>query len=456
MTKYTDFIKSRTQSENLYGFKPLWMPNQFFDFQAHITEWNLRKGRSATFADCGLGKSPMELTFAENIVRKTNKRALIVTPLAVGDQFVTEGEKFGIECKQSRDGKLTSSKITVTNYEQLHRFDPNDYEAMICDESSRIKDCEGATRAAVTEFMRRMPYRMLATATAAPNDFIELGTSSEAIGELGFADMITRFFKKITSTSTRADEFRSGNWRFRGHSERDFWRWVCSWARACRKPSDLGFDDGPFMLPELITRQHRVTSQKTPDGWLFPVAANGLHEERQEGRRTIEERCQQAADLVNGTGKPFVVWCNLNDESDLLRRMIPDAREVRGGSEYDESNIEAFRDFKAGKQRGLVTKAKIAGLGLNWQHCAHTVVFPTHSFQDWYQLIRRFWRFGQKSDVIVDVVTSEGQINMISNLRRKEAQAQLMFSQLVALMNEELSIKESDPFTEKLTLPSWL
>lgn len=454
MSDYEQFLTSRRHSESNFGFKPIWMPDQFFDFQRSLFEWNMRKGRAATFADCGLGKSPLSLTFAENVSRKTNKNTLIVTPLAVGAQFVSEGDKFGIECRQSRDGKI-AGKITVTNYEQLHRFNPNDFEAMICDESSRIKDCEGATRATVTEFMRRMKYRQLATATAAPNDFIELGTSSEAIGELGFADMITRFFKKITSTSTRADEFRSGNWRFRGHSERDFWKWVCSWARAVRKPSDLGFDDGPFQLPKLITRQHVVTSSKTPEGFLFPMAANGLHEERQEGRRTIEERCQQAADLVNGTGQPFVVWCNLNDESEILSKMIPDAREVCGG-DSDESKIEAFADFQSGRQRGIVTKAKIAGLGLNWQHCAHAVVFPSHSFEQWYQLVRRFWRFGQKRDVIVDVVTSEGQTNMLANLRRKETQAESMFAQLVSLMNEELRIKPANPFTKKETLPDWI
>lgn len=454
MKNYADFLSDRKQSDSVSGFEPLWIPKEAFGFQEALISWQIRKGRGALMTSCGTGKTLMELAVAENIVRKTNGNVLLAAPIAVGTQTVKEGEKFGVECHQSRDGKI-KGKITVSNYEQLHKFNPGDFVAMIGDESGILKDNESKTKSEVTEFMRMLPYRMIGTATPAPNDFIELGNSSEVLGELGFADMITRFFKKITQTSTRADEFKSGNWRFRGHAEQDFWKWVCSWARAIRKPSDLGFDDGNFKLPELIVRHHVVTSSTAPEGFLFPVSANGFFEERQENRRTIEERCQQAADLVNNSGKPFFVFCNLNDESKYLSKIIPDAREV-WGNDSDEEKEEAFSDFVSGRLRGVISKARIAGYGLNLQNCAHAVIFPSHSYEQWHQMVRRFWRFGQSSDVVIDVVTSEGQTNMLSNLRRKEAQAEGMFENLVRLMNDGIELSKINPFTKTETLPSWI
>jgi hypothetical protein len=262
--KYEEFLKSKSQSDEYAGFDPVFMPDSLYDFQKALTKWAIKKGKAAIFADCGMGKSLMQLVWAENIVRKTNGRVLILTPLAVSYQTKLEGEKFGIECKRSIDGKL-DSKIVITNYQRLHYFNPDDFAGVVCDESSILKSLDGATRLAITEFMRTRPYRLLCTATAAPNDYIELGTSSEALGELGFMDMLGRFFRNEQGNiSTRRFHGESVKWRFKGHAEIPFWRWIASWARAIRKPSDLGFDDGKFILPKLIQRKHLIDVTSLP------------------------------------------------------------------------------------------------------------------------------------------------------------------------------------------------
>jgi len=451
---YETFLASKMQLGGEYGFSPTFEPDYLYDFQRELLEWATRKGRSAIFADCGLGKTPIQLVWAENVVRETNGRVLILTPLAVSNQTKREAEKFDIEASVSRDGVL-STDITITNYERLHYFNPSDFVGVVCDESSILKNFSGATRAAITEFMRRLPYRLLATATAAPNDYIELGTSSEAIGELGFADMMSRFFKKTEKTFSRKDEYRGENYRFRGHSEKDFWRWVCSWSRAIRRPSDLGFDDGPFVLPSLTVRDHVVKASTLKEGCLFDLPAIGLQEQREERRRTITERCELVAELVNDTDEPAVCWCHLNDEGDLLERLIPDAVQVAGRDDNDVK-VERLEAFAHGQIRVLVTKPKIAGHGLNWQHCAHQTFFPSHSFEQWYQAVRRSWRFGQTREVVIDVVASEGEADVIRNMKRKEDAADLMFDRLVSMMHDAMRV-EIEPYTgDEEEVPSWL
>jgi hypothetical protein len=452
---YEQFLESKQQMGALHGFEPLWTPNFLYDFQQSLLDWAIRKGRAAIFADCGLGKTPLQLAWAENVVRETSGKVLILTPLAVGHQTVREGAKFGVECARSGDGS-TPAWITVTNYERLHHFNPADFKGVVCDESSILKNFDGVTKAAVTEFLRRVPYRLLCTATAAPNDYIELGTSSEALGEMGFMDMLGRFFKKVDSSSTRADEYRSGMWRFRGHAEHDFWRWVCSWARAVRKPSDLGFPDGAFQLPPLLTNEHVIAARTRNEEFLFDLPAMTLEEQRHERRRTITERCEAAAALVASTGKPFAIWCQLNDEGQLLARLLKGHAVEVSGSDSDEAKEEAFAAFEAGQIRGVISKSSICGLGMNWQHCAHTVYFPSHSFEQWYQSIRRFWRFGQKNPVTVDVVCSEGERGVLANLRRKAEAAERMFERLVELMSNELRITKKNLNTKQEELPTWL
>lgn len=448
---YKTFLHGKTQFGADAGFEPVFMPDFLFDFQRKLVDWAVRKGRAAIFADCGLGKTPMQLVWAQNVHKQTGKRVLILTPLAVGQQTVREAHKFQMDAEQSRDGKL-DAPIVVTNYEKLHLFKPDDFAGVVCDESSAIKSFDAQRTAAITEFMRTRPYRLLCTATAAPNDYIELGTSSEAIGELGFQDMISKFFKK---------EDKSGNawgrvsYRLRGHAHRDFWRWVCSWARAVRKPSDIGGDDSRFVLPPLVTQEHVINTRTKRAGLLFDLPAVTLEEQREERKRTLPERCEQAAALINTTGRPAVAWCHLNAESKLLKKLIPDSIEV-SGDDADEAKEEKFLAFESGKARVIVTKPSVAGFGLNWQHCAHQTFFPSHSFEQYYQAVRRSWRFGQKSPVKVDVITTEGESGVLANLKRKADAAEAMFAQLVALMNDQLRLIQEDRFKTKQALPAWL
>jgi hypothetical protein len=448
---YEEFLNKKAQIGGMHGFDPVYMPDFLFDFQKSLVEWSLRKGRSAVFADCGLGKTAMQLVWAQNIVEKTNGRVLIITPLAVSAQTVREGDKFGIECKQSRDG-ANLAKITVTNYERLHHFDPNDFVGVVCDESSAIKNFEGERQKQISSFMLKVPYRLLGTATAAPNDYIELGTSAEALGELGRMDMLSQFF--VNDENSNHPIWWGARWRFKRHGEQMFWRWVCSWARAMRKPSDLGFNDDGFVLPNLIVNQTVVKNTEAFTGQLFAVEAKTLKEQREERRLTMRQRCEAVAEKVSNHDVS-VVWCHLNEEGDLLERMIPNAKQVKGG-DRDEEKEERFYAFSSGELPVLITKPRIGAFGLNWQHCNHMTFFPSHSYEQYYQGVRRCWRFGQKKDVTVDIVTSEGEQGVFMNLQRKSDAADRMFEQLVSYMNDALKIDNRTRFDNQLEQPSWL
>lgn len=453
---YNQFLQDKLHFGQPSGFAPIWMPNCLFDFQSYLVDWEIRQGRSALFTDCGTGKSLMGLTWAENVVRKTNKNVLLATPIGVGMQMSREAEKFGIEAHISRDGKVKKG-ITITNYERLHYFNPEDFVGMVADESSILKNFNGKTKATVTEFMRKRPYRLLCTATAAPNDYTELGTSSEALGHLGYTDMLNRFFKNAENNSGTGRVYgKAREWRFKGHSEVPFWQWLASWARAMRKPSDYGFPDDGFVLPPLIEKTHIVQAKSIKPGLLFDMEARDMKEEREEQRRTIQERCEKAAELA-ATEKPCVVWCNLNDEGDLLEKMLPDFIQVKGKtSEADlQRREDVFDAFGRGYIRGLIIKPKIGAWGLNWQHCAHSIHFPTYSYEQHYQSVRRFWRFGQQSPVKVDLIATESIAHINDALKRKAEQAIKMFDALVYYMNEAMAIT-STPFTQKEQVPQWL
>ena len=463
MSAYQDFLDRKAQLGQMSGFEPISLPSFLFDFQQALVDWALRKGRAAIYADCGLGKTPMQLVWADNVVRKTNRPVLILTPLAVSHQTIKEAEKFDIEATRCRTG--TSPKgIVVTNYERLHYFYPADFSGCVCDESSILKSFEGERRQQITEFMKKLPYRLLCTATAAPNDYIELGTSSEALGELGYTDMLMRFFKNDQHTvkpmrggvrEQRPEAERTDKWRFKGHAEIPFWCWVCSWARAIRKPSDLGFSDDRFVLPPLIERDHMINIDNPPDGMLFSLPAVGLAEQRSERRRTIEDRCGKAASLVAAHRGQSISWCHLNAEGDLLERMIPGASQVSGDDD-DDAKEEKFIAFASGQIRDLVTKGVIGAWGLNFQNCQHMTTFPSHSFEQYYQIIRRCWRFGQRFPVTVDMITTEGEKSVLKNLQRKADAADKMFSGLVSHMTEANSICRYIEFKEKQGSPSWL
>jgi Helicase conserved C-terminal domain len=451
MRSYDELMIRRVTWSDSVGFSPIEIHGWLFDHQKKLVDYALNKGRSAIFADTGLGKTAMELSWSENVYRHTGRPVLLATPLAVAKQIEAESERFGIESKVDRSGKVVSS-ITITNFENIHKFNPNDFSGLVVDESSAIKNFDGKRKEIITDFCSQLKYRLLSTATAAPNDFHELGTSSEALGYLGFRDMITTFFRIEQEKNGLA--WGRTKYRFRGHAERPFWQWVSSWARAIRKPSDIGCSDDLYVLPELKEIEHCVVNSTPRDGWLLSVPAVGLREEREERRVTLAERCELAASLASGD-QPAVVWCQLNPEGDLLEKLIPDSVQVKG-SMSDEQKEDYLHGFSTGKYRVLVTKPKIGAWGLNWQHCNNVITFPGHSFEQYYQSVRRCWRFGQSRPVSVHIVTTEGEAGVLDNLRAKQAKADRMFSELVACMNREIALAAKHTFHTKEELPSWL
>lgn len=453
-TDYLQFIETRARWNADGGFATKSLPDFLFPFQSHLVDWALRKGRSAIFADCGLGKTAMQLAWADQVIKRTNKPALLLTPLAVGAQTLREAAKFGIEAARSRDGKMDgTAKIWITNYQQLHKFDPHQFSAVVADESQAIKDFKSETRDVVTQFMKPIPHRLLCTATAAPNDYWELGTSSEALGYLGFRDMITTFFKQETQKDALG--YGRTKYRFRGHAEHPYWSWVCSWAKCIRRPSDIGFDDQGFDLPPLHEHEHIVQAAKARKGMLFSLPARDMQEERAERRHTISERVARAVELVEAHSGPSVVWCELNPEGDALERAIPGAVQVKG-SMSDDRREEILEAFGTGQIERLVTKPKIGCWGLNWQHCSNVVTFPSHSFEQYYQLVRRCWRFGQVNQVHVHLVVSEGEVGILKSIKRKSHQADVMFEELRRHMNDPQHLAKVDRFALKEEVPAWL
>lgn len=441
---YEEFLATKAHPDEQFGFEPIHVTGKAFEFQRHLIDWSIRKGRSAVLADCGLGKSLCELAWADNVLRKTNKPVLLLTPIAVGAQMVREGEKFGIECVQVRDGKLRKG-INVTNYEQLTKFSPSDFRGVVCDESAVIKHSDSKTRKLVTAFLSKVKYRLLASATPAPNDYMELGTSSEALGVMQREQMLGMFF-----TNGGED---TQQWMLKGHAKKRFWKWVCTWARACRKPSDLGFPDDGFVLPEMAVNKHVVTSGTRLDGFgLIPKKT--LDEQRAERRATIKERCEKVAELVPKNDY-CLIYCHLNPEGDLLERLIPGAVQV-AGCNSDREKEERLTAFANGEIKVLVTKPKLGGWGLNLQVCNHIITFPSWSYESFYQLIRRCWRFGQKRKVTVDLVTTQAEMGVLNGMQRKERQMVEMFAGLVEAMSEyQTGVKVQQP-KQKLILPSWL
>jgi hypothetical protein len=456
-TDYKLFLAKKSQFGHDGGFEPLWMPDCAFDFQQHLSEWAIRKGKAAIFAGCGLGKTLMELIFAANVLRKTNRPVLILTPLAVAPQTIREAEKFGIEASISRDGKHKGG-IVVTNYERLHYFDSTEFIGAVGDESSAIKAFDGKRRKQVTRFFSKLPYRLLATATPSPNDYIELGTSSECLGVMTQSDMLGYFFRE--TENMRHTVFKEGDfwnrtkWTFKPHSETPFWRWVVSWARGCERPDDLGFDGSKFVLPPLTYHDHIVDVPFIPAGELFPRPAVSLHEQREERKRTVQERGEYTAELVRGD-RPAIVWCHYNVEGDYLEKAIPDAVQVAGCMSLDEKE-EKLTAFAMGQVRVLVTKPKIGCWGLNLQHCGHMTFYPSHSFEGFYQGVRRCWRFGRTEPVRVDIVSAPGESKVIAGLKHKQQKAEHMFASLVHHMNDAVALTSFDRHKSDIAIPDWL
>ena len=456
MTNYDEFLTTKQDFGASCGFDPLFMPDSLFDFQQALTEWAIRKGRAAIFADCGMGKTLMQLVWAENVVRHTNKPVLILTPLAVSGQTIEEAEKFGMVARRAIPGVNGSPAIKVTNYEQLHHYDARHFAGVVCDESSILKNFRGTRKTQITEFMRRVPYRLLCTATAAPNDWEELGTSSEALGYLGYTDMLTRYFtNKSNTVATRRFQNNRDKFNLRAHAAHDFWRWTVSWSRAARYPADLGFDNDGFILPALIEKDEMVYATRPRQGMLFDVAPTTFHEVQELIRRTVPERCEAAAEKV-AQHDVSMVWCHRNDEATLLKDLIPNSVEI-SGSDSEEARVEAVRWFKSGAEskRVLISKPRIFGLGLNFQHCAHATYFPTDSYEQYYQATRRLWRFGQEKQVQIDRIYTDGGERILDNLDRKAENAVKMFELQVKYMNDALSVRNVYK-PQAVEVPAWL
>lgn len=453
---YYNFLENKKHTLGDSGFFPNWIPDSAFDFQREIISRAVQKGRMGIFADTGLGKTLIQLAIAQNVVVTHNTCVLILTPLAVAFQFIKEANRIGIDdIEHSKDGRHTK-KIVVCNYERLHLLDPSDFDCVMLDESSILKNFQGSSRDAIVSFIKRVRYRFLSTATPSPNDFIELGNSSEALGYMGYMDMLGKFFKSNQNSVDSNNRNIGEKFYLKPHAERDFFAWVNQWAVMVKRPSDLGFSNEGFDLPALHTNKHMVHNDESwcinGQSSLFAMQAKTLTEVREEQKLTVDKRCDKAVDLAQG--KTSVYWCNLNEESERLAELDSEAVEIRGGMSIDKKE-EILMAFADGDIKRLITKARMTSMGLNWQHCNHTVYFPTFSYEQFYQSIRRFWRFGQEREVTCDMVISEGQGRVIQALEEKTQKAIDLYENLVKHANQDFSTTNKE-FDKKIQLPEFM
>lgn len=416
MDGYADFLKSKKKIDLPTGHEPKGPLNKsLFDWQSDIVRWATRRGRASIFADCGLGKTLMQLEWAMLVHEHTSRPVLILAPLAVSHQTRREGEKFGITSKVCRSQRDVGNGINIANYEMLHHFDPSAFSGVVLDESSILKSYSGKTRNAIISSFASTPYRLACTATPAPNDYMEIGNHAEFMGSMTRTEMLAMFFTH--------DGGDTSKWRIKGHAQDEFWRWMCSWSVMVRKPSDLGYDDNGFILPPLNIIEKKIDVDTPTEGMLFALEAQTMDERRKARRSTIGDRVSVAAELANGTDDQWLVWCDLNAESAALTKQISGAVEVKGSDSNDhkESAILGFLD---GKHRVLVTKPSIAGHGLNLQQC-HNMAFVglSDSYEQYYQAVRRCWRFGQESEVNAYIITASTEGAVVRNIKRKEAAA---------------------------------
>jgi len=453
---YLSFLENKKHSIGNFGFDANYFPDIAFDFQKHIIEKSIKKGRIAIFADTGLGKTLIQISIAKNIINHTNKKVLILTPLAVAFQFILEAEKLGIDdIEYSKDGSHTK-KIVICNYERLHYFDSNDFIGVILDESSILKNFDGKIKNQITSFIKKIPYRFLSTATPSPNDFIELGTSSEALGYMGYMDMLTKFFKNNQNSVDSNNRNIGEKYYLKPHAEKDFFAWVNQWSIMVKMPSDLGYSNDRYKLPELIVNKHIVENQSLIDingqVQLFTPIAKSITEVRFEQKETEEKRCEKSIELAKD--KTSVYWCNTNNESSILKSLDKEAVEIIGSQSIDKKE-EILLSFANGEIKRLITKAKMTSMGLNWQHCNHSVFFPTWSYEQYYQAIRRFWRFGQKNDVTIDMVISDGQTRVIEALQQKTQKAIELYENLTKNVNQSF-IHKTKEFNKEIIKPNFI
>lgn len=428
---YNEFLDSKRMAQKPCGFDPQDLNGHLFPFQRDIVTWACRKGRAAIFADCGMGKTIMQLAWADQICRHEGGTVLIVAPLAVSAQTCREGYMFGIEVNRCRTSDDLQDGINITNYEMLPHFDGIDFSGVVLDESSILKSYTGAIRNQIIDMFAHTPFKLACTATPAPNDYMELGNHSEFLGCMDRTEMLAMFFVH--------DGGDTSKWRIKGHAAGKFWDWVSTWACMVTKPSDLGYEDGDFELPPMEIRTHTIESGLTQEGRLFAIAEVTLSEQQKARRDTVETKVGTIAQYVNSSDESWLIWCDLNIESERLALSIPDAVEVRG-SDSPEWKEEAMMGFADGRYRVLVTKPSIAGFGMNWQHC-HNVAFcgMSHSYEQFYQAVRRCWRFGQTSPVSVHVFVTDLEESIVENVLRKKDDSEGMKAEMLARTS---SIKE--------------
>jgi hypothetical protein len=429
--QYRDFLTRKRVTDPATGIPDVGdLPAYLFPHQRDITRWALRRGRAAIFAGTGLGKTLMELTWAKRVAEHTGKPVLIFAPLAVSAQHVREAERFGLSARIIRQQSDISEGVGVTNYAKMEHFEIGRFGGVVLDESSILKAHDGKTRARLIAECQAVPFRLAATATPAPNDFMELGNHAEFLGVMSFTEMLAMFFVH--------DGGETQKWRLKGHAESEFWRWMSSWAVMLRKPSDLGYPDDGYDLPPLLTQHHATSVEYAASldtGTLFPIEARTMQERLGARRSSISERVELAAQIVaTKPREPWILWCALNSESEALVKAIPGAVEVRGSDDEDDKERKLVA-FSEGRIRVLVTKPSLSGFGMNWQHCADMAfVGLNDSFEQVFQAVRRCWRFGQKKPVTAHFIASELEGAVVANLRRKEADAERMAAEMVAHM----------------------
>ena len=450
---YANFVKNKIKAPAMYGRDPLPIHPMMFDFQAAIVRWAIRRGRAAIFSDCGTGKSLMQLEWS----RQSGDRVLIFAPLAVAEQTIAEGLKLGIAVRKVARPDADPG-IQITNYEKMEHFIDAPFDAIVLDESSILKSLDGKSRTMLIQEFTSIPRRLCCTATPSPNDLSELANHAEFLGVMSRVEMLATFFVHDS------DQSGAAGWRLKGHAQDAFWRWVAKWATYVRMPSDLGFEDGDFKLPALTIRQETVTSDWKPDGMLFATGLGGIGDRREVRRATIDARVDRAADVVHNHDGQWLVWCGLNDEGDALEKELGDDCVQIAGKDSDEQKIAKEKQWRSGEVKTLITKGKIFGWGMNWQHCHQTLFLGIgDSYEQYYQAIRRCWRFGQKHAVDVVIVTSDAEQSVADNVRRKERDAAMMAEEIVKhakdAMRAEVIGTDKQPETynptKNMRLPEW-
>lgn len=452
---YHSFLSKKLSFGRFDGISVDGVPDWLFPHQQDLVRWALRRGRAAIFADTGLGKTRMQLSWADAVVARSGGDVLILAPLAVAEQTVEEGAAVGVTVTHCRSDDDVRRGINITNYERLHRFDASRFVGVVLDESSIIKHESSKTLQQLLNAFAETPYRLCATATPAPNDWTELGTHAEFLGVRSSTEMLCEFFVH--------DGGETQTWRLKKHARREFWRWVASWGALIRSPADLGHDDSAYQLPPLTVHQHTVEAV-VPFGQLFAIEAQTLSDRRTARRESIEERVKACAEIVNESSNIWLVWCDLNAEGDALRAAIPGSVEIRGSDDV-ETKEQRLIDFAHGRIRVLISKPSICGFGLNFQVC-HNMAFVgvTDSWEAYYQAVRRCWRFGQSSPVDVHIFCSESEGAVVANLARKESAAKAMQSELAAetldAVRESVlgSSRESNTYQpeKRIAIPDWI